>query len=163
LEEVAIRAADRGDIPAILAIIEQTWEPTYKTILSLEQVRYMQAEIYNPLALERQMAEGQEFFILFSAGQPAGFAACSPVDPDTFKLNKLYVDPAFQGKKYGQLLIQRVELEVRRRGGAYLILNVNRFNQAKSFYEKLGYAVIREEDIPIGHFWMNDYVMQKAL
>jgi diamine N-acetyltransferase len=158
-----IRKAGPSDIPAIIAIIEQTWEPTYKSILSLEQVRYMQAEIYHPAALSQQMAEGQDFFILFSAGQPAGFASCSPAGPATFKLNKLYVDPAFQGRDFGKLLIQHVEQEVRQRGGAFLILNVNRFNKAKDFYGKLGYTLLREEDIPIGDYWMNDYVLQKAL
>jgi ribosomal protein S18 acetylase RimI-like enzyme len=41
-----------------------------------------------------------------------------------------------------------------------LDLNVNRNNQAKHFYEKIGFNVIREEDIPIGPYWMNDYVMR---
>jgi diamine N-acetyltransferase len=160
---VEIRKANPSDIPAIIAIIEQTWEPSYRTILPLEQVRYMQAEIYNPAALTRQMAEGQDFFILFSAGLPAGFAACSPQAPGTFKLNKLYVDPAFQGKDFGRLLVEHIEMQVRQRGGKWLTLNVNRFNKAKTFYEKLGYRLIREEDIPIGDFWMNDYVLQKEL
>jgi diamine N-acetyltransferase len=160
---VKIRQATHSDIPAIIAIIEQTWEPSYKTILPLEQVRYMQAEIYNPAALAKQMAEGQDFFILFSGGQPAGFASCSPQAPGIFKLNKLYVDPAFQGKDFGRLLVGHIEQEARQRGGVSLVLNVNRFNKAKTFYERLGYRVIREEDIPIGDFWMNDYVLQKGL
>jgi GNAT superfamily N-acetyltransferase len=163
VEEEEIRLASLTEISAILAIIEQTWEPTYKTILSLEQVRFMQAEIYNPAALETQMVAGQKFLILYWGGQPAGFAAYSPEEPGTFKLNKLYVDPAFQGKKIGQRLLERVEQEARQQGGRFLLLNVNRFNKAKTFYEKQGYSILREEDIPIGDFWMNDYVLQKAL
>lgn len=158
-----IRKATTADIPAIIAIIEQTWEPTYKPILGLDQVNYMQAEIYNPAALAKQMAEGQHFFVLISAGKPAGFASCSPQTPGTFKLNKLYVDPAFQGRNFGRRLIEHIEQEVRRLGGVSLTLHVNRFNKARTFYEKLGYRVIREEDIPIGNFWMNDYVLEKAL
>jgi GNAT superfamily N-acetyltransferase len=163
LEKAEIRPAGPSDIPAIVAIIEQTWEPTYKTILSLKQLRFMQAEIYNPAALEAQMAAGQNFFLLFWDGQPAGFAAYSPEGPGTFKLNKLYVDPAYQGKKIGQRLIEWVEQQARQQGGLFLLLNVNRYNKAKTFYEKLGYSLLREEDIPIGDFWMNDYVLQKAL
>jgi diamine N-acetyltransferase len=41
-----------------------------------------------------------------------------------------------------------------------LDLNVNRHNPAKSFYEKIGFTVLREEDVPIGPYWMNDYVMR---
>jgi diamine N-acetyltransferase len=162
-EQPEIRKAGRADIPAIIAIIGRTWEPTYGAILSPEQLRFMEAEVYNPAALEKQMREGQDFFLLFSAGHPAGFASCSPAGAGTFKLNKLYVDPAYQGKDFGKLLIGQVEQEARQRGGLFLILNVNRFNKAKSFYEKLGYTIIREEDIPIGDYLMNDYVLQKAL
>lgn len=158
-----IRKAGRHDIPAIIAIIGQTWEATYQAILSLEQVRYMEQEIYHPEALEKQMAEGQEFYLLEEAGQPAGFAACSPAGAAAFKLNKLYVDPAYQGRDFGKLLLQRIEQEARQQGASVLILNVNRYNKARSFYEKQGFAIIREEDIPFGEYWMNDYVMQKAL
>ena len=44
-----------------------------------------------------------------------------------------------------------------------LDLNVNRYNKAKSFYEKMGFNVAYEEDIPIGKYWMNDYVMRIEL
>lgn len=44
-----------------------------------------------------------------------------------------------------------------------LDLNVNRYNKAKSFYEKMGFQVAYEEDIAIGPYWMNDYVMRKQL
>lgn len=159
----AIRKADHEDIPAIIAIIGQTWELTYREILDLDQVRYMEQEIYNPEALEKQMAEGQDFYLLEAAGQPAAFAAGSPAGEATFKLNKLYVDPAYQGRDFGKLLLQRMEQEARQRGASFLILNVNRYNKARLFYKKQGFAIIREEDIPIGKFWMNDYVMQKAL
>jgi len=155
--------AGREDIPAIIAIIGQTWEPTYRAILSLEQVRYMEREIYNPGALEKQMAEGQDFYLLKAGGRPAAFAALSPAGTATYKLNKLYVDPAFQGQDFGRLLLHHIEQEARQRGGVYLILNVNRHNKARSFYEKQGFRILREEDIPIGDFWMNDYVMQKSL
>jgi ribosomal protein S18 acetylase RimI-like enzyme len=42
-------------------------------------------------------------------------------------------------------------------------LNVNRNNEAKEFYKKLGFKIIREEDIPIGQYWMNDYVMRLTI
>ena len=50
------------------------------------------------------------------------------------------------------------------KGATVLQLNVNRHNTAKSFYEKLGFAVIKEEDIDIGSgYFMNDYIMEKRL
>ncbi|GAB3820696.1 hypothetical protein GCM10028895_21410 [Pontibacter rugosus] len=48
-------------------------------------------------------------------------------------------------------------------GAAILDLNVNRYNNAKAFYERCGYQVYVQEDIAIGPYWMNDYVMRKEL
>lgn len=158
-----IKQATAADIPVITQIIEATWEPTYRHIIPAEQIRYMQQEIYAPASLAKQLQENQIFFILYQEGQPAGFASYSQYSPDTFKLNKIYLHPAYQGLGLGKSLIKHIEQEACRRGGTYLILNVNRHNQAKHFYEKQGYAVLKTEDIPIGAYWMNDYVLQKKL
>ena len=48
-------------------------------------------------------------------------------------------------------------------GAKILQLNVNRFNKAKDFYLAMGYKIIAEEDIPIGNYFMNDYIMEKNL
>ena len=158
-----IKSATTEDIPAIHEIMTETWEPAYRDILSAEQIKYMYDEIYQSEALQKQMAEGQQFYILYENQVPDGLAAYSFHEGHTYKLNKLYVKPAYQGKGYGSLLIRHVEQEALNRGGEYLILNVNRHNQARQKYERLGFKVTKEEDIPIGPYWMNDYVMQKPL
>lgn len=163
MHQFNITLATFTDIPAIQEIIAATWEPTYRAILSPGQIKYMQAEIYQTTALQTQMAAGQQFYILRENFAAAGFAAFSLQDGSTFKLHKLYVKPAYQGKGYGSLLIRQIEQEVWNRGGKYLILNVNRHNPAREKYEHLGFKVIKEEDIPIGPYWMNDFVMQKSL
>jgi diamine N-acetyltransferase len=78
-------------------------------------------------------------------------------------LNKIYLLPNRQGEGLGKLLLGAVENEVRAQGARYLDLNVNRHNKAKDFYERCGYQVYLEEDIPIGPYWMNDFVMRKQL
>jgi len=154
-------AQNPNDIPVIVDLAEQTWEPTYQSILTSEQLNYMFQEIYNSGALKEQMEAGQQFLLLYQDHTPAGFASYSPLPNKIFKLNKLYVAPAFHGFGYGRLLINAVEEEIKAIGGTTLLLNVNRYNPAKSFYEKCGYTVAYEEDIPIGPYFMNDYVMQK--
>ncbi|QNF33676.1 GNAT family N-acetyltransferase [Adhaeribacter swui] len=152
------------DLPAILSVAEQTWAPTYQSILSAEQIAYMYQEIYDPSALEKQASEGQQFLLLLHNQKPAGFAAYSRQKEATvFKLNKIYVLPSCQGHGFGYQLIKAVEDAAKRAGGTTLLLNVNRHNPAKAFYENCGYTVAYEEDIPIGPYFMNDYVMQKEL
>ena len=75
----------------------------------------------------------------------------------------MYCLPITQGKGYGKTLINAVAEKTKESGKNILDLNVNRYNNAKSFYERMGFEVVYEEDIPIGPYWMNDYVMRKVL
>jgi GNAT superfamily N-acetyltransferase len=153
------------EINTIIAIQEKTWEPTYRDILSQEQIAYMFQEIYAYEALYEQMMQGKQTFVLLykQDHQPIGFASYQELEPHVFKLHKIYVLPSEQGTGAGKFLIGAVENLVKALQGERLLLNVNRYNEAKSFYEKMGYAVLHEEDIPIGPYWMNDYVLEKIL
>jgi diamine N-acetyltransferase len=160
-----IREAGFPDIPTIKMLAEAIWEPTYRSIISREQIDYMFGVIYTQEALRQQMEHGQTFLLLYLKEEPVGFAAFSEKDPkeNVYKLNKIYLLPACQGIGLGKALLEAVEKEVARRGARLLDLNVNRHNQAKLFYERCGYSVHQEEDIAIGPYWMNDYIMRKQL
>jgi len=162
-----LRTATPDDIPAIIDLQSKIWEPTYRPILSQEQIAFMFAQMYSLDALTRQMTEqGHEFILAETpARQLLGFASFSIYDAGahTFKLHKIYVLPETQGTGLGRQLLTAVEDRCRRQGGRELLLNVNRHNKARTFYEKQGFEVRSEEDIPIGPYWMNDYVMGKLL
>ncbi|MFD2245875.1 GNAT family N-acetyltransferase [Pontibacter ruber] len=160
-----IREAGFADVPTIKALAEAIWEPTYSSILSKDQIDYMFSVIYTEEALRQQMAEGQTFLLLYLQEEPIGFAAFSVKDPEekVYKLNKIYLLPSCQGKGLGKILLDAVEQEVANRGARLLDLNVNRHNKAKQFYERCGYSVHQEENIAIGPYWMNDYIMRKQL
>lgn len=160
-----IRKAGQADIPTIRGLAGATWEPTYHSILPKEQIDYMFSVIYSEEALAQQMAAGQSFLLLYEREQPVGFAAYSVKDEQgqVHKLNKIYLLPQTQGKGYGKVLLGEVERQVKEAGAAVLDLNVNRFNNARGFYERCGYHVHLQEDIAIGPYWMNDFVMRKAL
>ena len=160
----SIKHGTLSDIPVVIGIQEKTWEPTYREILSLEQIVYMFEKIYSPEALENQMIEGgQQFLLLFDAEIPVGFAAVSQEEPGYFKLHKIYVLPNMQGTGAGKYLLAEIEQYVKSVGGKKLALNVNRYNKARSFYEKMNFVMIKEVDVPIGPYWMNDFIMLKQL
>ena len=120
--------------------------------------------MYSTAALQEQMTTDHEFVIAYSGKEPVGFASISVVAPETFKLHKLYVLPSQQGKGMGKYIVESILTSMKSKGGRILQLNVNRHNQAKLFYEKIGFTVIREEDIDIGNgYYMNDFVMEKKL
>ena len=161
-----IREATVNDVETIRHIANETWLPAYGAILSKEQLAYMLAEIYATDKITSQIINNEQtYLLLFEGDDPVAFAAYSPREEkaDVYKLHKLYCLPSTQGKGYGKQLIDKVCADVLAAGKTILELNVNRYNNAKYFYEKLGFVVVNEEDIPIGPYYMNDYVMRKQL
>jgi diamine N-acetyltransferase len=161
-----IRPADLDDINTIGFLAQQIWPDTYGPILPPEQLKYMLKQIYSPRSLRRQMVdERHQFLIVEQAEEPIGFASWSVTsDPGIFKLHKLYVLPGRQGKGLGKTLLQFIFETIRPEGATRLRLNVNRFNKARQFYERMGFAVTGEEDIDIGHgYFMNDFIMEIAV
>jgi GNAT superfamily N-acetyltransferase len=161
-----IREATIDDVEIIRQIAEETWWAAYGPILAPEQIRFMLGEIYSPEKITTQIAANLQTYLLLSEdNRPVAFAAYSPREenPEIYKLHKLYCLPITQGKGYGKILIEEVSKKTIEAGKTTLDLNVNRHNKAKTFYEKMGFTVVYEEDIPIGTYWMNDYVMRKEL
>jgi ribosomal protein S18 acetylase RimI-like enzyme len=159
----AIKNVTIDEIPVVQSIAEKTWWPTYSKILEEKQIRYMLDAIYATDTLARQIEDGsQEFILLIDERGPQGFASfgVKPGDETVYKLNKIYVLPQNHGRGYGKLLVAEVKKRLTERGIKILDLNVNRFNPAKEFYEKLGFKIVKEEDVPIGPYWMNDFVMR---
>lgn len=162
-KEIEIRDAIPGDASLIRELAEATWWPTYGAIISAGQIRYMLDVIFNDDALRSMLTHReQEFIILEQDGRALGFAAFAPRPEEShvYKLHKLYVRPECHGKSFGRKLLDEVSLRLSRRNIRLLDLNVNRQNPAYGFYLHYGFKVIRQEDVPIGPYWMNDYVMR---
>jgi GNAT superfamily N-acetyltransferase len=160
---VSIRFATSEDIPVIGWLAQQIWPLTYMDILSELQLQYMMHKFYHPASLLSQMQDlHHQFLILEEEGEPLGFASFSETDnADTWKLHKIYVLPGSQGKGLGKLLIDFVMDQAKESGVRKLRLNVNRYNKARVFYERLGFRIVGEEDIDIGeNFFMNDFIME---
>ena len=161
---VSIRLAEPDELNTIGWLAQQIWPDTYGDLISPEQMQYMLNLFYTPEALRRQILEEKQSFLLVEEGEePIGFAAWSPLaEPGVYKLNKLYVLPGIQGRGTGKAMLEFIYEAIR--GARALRLNVNRHNKARQFYEKMGFAIIGEEDIDIGNnYQMNDYVMEIAL
>lgn len=164
MPQITLRKATDEDILLIKELVVQVWPQTYANILSAEQIEYMMELMYSEAALHQQMQDNHQFLIVYNSGIPIGFASYSEIVPTIFKLHKIYLLQTQQGRGTGRTVIEEIIKEIAAKGATSLILNVNRNNAAKSFYEKIGFEVIRVEDVPIGNgFYMNDYIMEKKL
>ncbi len=164
---VAIVRARRDQLPEVARLARVIWHAHYPGIISVEQIDYMLERGYALDALARFLDDpGRGLELAIVDGAIAGFAAWYLTeDPESAKLDKLYVLPSRQRLGLGRRLIACVEDRARAAGAATLILNVNKQNgQAIAAYRKHGFA-IREAvvvDIGGGHV-MDDYVMAKPL
>lgn len=167
MEQLRIEEARLSDIPLLHDLGKKAFYPTYLPFISKEQVDYMFHMMYDAEQLAEQMNDrGDRFFIAYQAQIAVGFASCQ-LNYDmaaSAKLHKLYVLPEQQVKGIGKALLLRVAQFAQAQGQKQLVLNVNRYNKALGFYQKMGYSISKEEDIPIGNqYFMNDYEMKKTL
>lgn len=159
-----IRKATADDITLLRELTFKVWPQTYASILTRAQIDYMLEMMYSPSSLEKQMSEGAQFIIVYDDIIPVGFASYQQVETTLFKLHKLYVLPTQQGKGTGRFLVDFIVADIKETGASSLELQVNRHNKARSFYEKIGFTVIKECAFDIGNgYVMDDYIMEKEI
>ena len=145
------------------------WPLAYCDMISKEQLNFMLDKIYSIESLiHQQELLKHEFLLVFDDdNNPIAYASFgdSSEDNSSFvKLHKLYVLPKCQGNGIGKSIINFLESKMKRENKSLLRLNVNRNNIAIDFYKKIGFEIIRVEDIDIGDgYFMNDFVMEKKI
>jgi len=163
IHDIEVRVVSEEDLWLVRELAFQIFPITYQDIVEPRQIDYMMDLIYSPEALVAQWDSGQIFLIVYSEEIPVGFASYTRLNEEgDFKLNKIYLDNRLQGKGLGRWLLNDVITRVKSEEGRALLLNVNRHNKARAFYEKMGFSVLKEDLIDIGSgYFMDDYVMEK--
>ena len=163
---ITIRQAKVIDFGIIREIAFQTWPVTYGTILSKEQLRFMLDKFYSLEYLHLNAQQNQLFFIISENEIPMGFLGVEhhfDKKPIT-KIHKIYVLPDKQGNGIGKSAIDFVVNSALENHSNKVILNVNRFNKAVQFYQKMDFKIIQQIDIEIGNgYLMEDFIMELSL
>ena len=177
MTEIQITPAGLTDRAFIRSVSERTWPSTYGHIISQEQIDFMLDWMYSDDSLEKQMHTGCEFYIASIKNEngdweAVGFCSVGPEDGENnstekleglraHKLNKLYVLPAAQGTGAGKALLNKTIEVAKAAGSSSLFLQVNKQNNAYTFYLKHGFIKEAEFKFDIGNsFFMDDYVMR---
>ncbi len=179
MTEIQITPAGLNDRALIRSISERTWPSTYGHIISQEQINFMLDWMYSDDSLATQMNTGCAFYIASINGADIGFCSVSPNDEKVeeeeesnnstektegvraHKLNKLYVLPSAQGTGAGKALLNQAIEVAKAAGSSSIFLQVNKHNNAYSFYLKQGFIKESEFKFDIGNgFFMDDYVMR---
>lgn len=157
-----IRLADRKDVQLIHDLAESIWYPTYRGVISEDQIQFMLEKSYSEEGLLQSMDTGQLFYLIFVGNEAKGFIGLKINEP-VLRIEKLYLSPNVQGMGLGKAFINFAKEFAINCGLSILELNVNRGNKAYEFYLKQGFKVVETVDIPYYQYVLNDYILQQDL
>ncbi|MGU3373453.1 GNAT family N-acetyltransferase [Chryseobacterium sp. M5A1_1a] len=165
MEKIKLTKATEENVSLIQDLARRSWKNAYAEILSEEQMEYMLSEMYSKAELESQLQNPNYHYYLIvdeSNNSYQGFIGYEHNYEDkTTKLHRIYLIPESKGKGLGKLTLQFLNEKVSENGNNRIILNVNKDNGAKNFYESQGYRVYDEGVFDIGNgFVMDDFLME---
>ena len=164
---ITISEATIKDIKVIREIAFKTWPVTYGEILSKAQIDYMLDIFYSEETLMDKLANKRHHFLVLKENEIClGFASYEHhyLNSNFTRLHKFYLLNEHQGKGMGKLMLDKIVALAKDNKTDKISLNVNRFNKAFVFYQKMGFEIIADEDIPIGQgYLMEDYKMELNL
>jgi acetoin utilization deacetylase AcuC-like enzyme/GNAT superfamily N-acetyltransferase len=96
--------------------------------------------------LARGESSGYHFLVVESEGELAGYACYGPVPMtvSSFDLYWIAVDPKFQGRGLGRMILADVEKRVKSAGGTRIYVETSlrsQYETTRTFYEKNGYRL----------------------
>ena len=152
--------ASYQEIDKIIELAQKIWRDHYPSIIGTEQVEFMLAKMYDKASLEKQILNGDAFYLAFdeSENRYLGFVSIKNEGESKLFINKFYIDTNNHRSGIGLLffdfiLREYVPQEIR--------LQVNRQNyKAINFYFKAGFQIEKVADFDIGDgYFMNDFIM----
>ncbi|MDW9382335.1 GNAT family N-acetyltransferase [Chryseobacterium sp. JV558] len=160
-----LRQAAAVDIPLIQDLARRSWENAYADILSKEQMEFMLSEMYSETEILNHLQSSHYHYYLIqdeNSDSYEGFIGYEHnYEEKTTKLHRIYLVPESKGKGFGKKALQFLNEKVSENGNERIILNVNKNNSARNFYESQGYKVYGEGVFDIGNgFIMDDYLME---
>lgn len=153
-----------AEIRCVAQLAEVIWKEHYTPIIGDNQVTYMLEHFQSAAAMQRQIAEGYDYFLLRFKTSDAGYFALKPEAGNVF-LSKIYIAKQFRNNGLAQAALHFIENYTCDHDADTLWLTVNKYNTlAIGWYEKVGFvtteAIVQEIG---GGFVMDDYRMEKAL
>lgn len=158
-----------GQLEIVAALAHEIWYEFYVPLIGRAQVDYMVAKFQNVAAMQSQIDQGYEYFLVRqedTAGQvrDIGYCAVQEQADGALFLSKFYLHKSARGAGTGRKCMELIEGLARRRGLSLLWLTVNKGNPSVHAYQRLGFRVAADLTMDIGGgFVMDDYRMEKPL
>lgn len=151
-------------IAVVAELAAKIWVDHYTPIIGIDQVSYMLRKFQSTEAIQRQIAEGQQYYLAEFDQSDIGYASLI-YDPKIHSLmiSKIYTLDTFRGKGIGNSILEFIQNERAAKNASRLWLTVNKKNvNSIAWYQRHGFVITEETKVDIGGgFYMDDYVMTK--
>jgi ribosomal protein S18 acetylase RimI-like enzyme len=161
--EVLIRPATPDDLPAVRALLVETWHDTYDALLGAERVTEITDAWHSVESVARQLdVPDTSFLVAEEDGEIVGHAFASAQKPPVLAIARLYVRPDRQRRGIGASLI--ASAMARHRESEIMRLDVEAENvKGLSFYRREGFHEIgRSVTAGIDHIAMEKRLTRGA-
>jgi GNAT superfamily N-acetyltransferase len=151
-------------VAAVAALAHEIWYEFYVPLIGLAQVDYMVEKFQSAPAIQAQLEQGYEYFLVQRDAAPVGYCAIQEQPGGALFLSKFYLHRSVRGSGTGRRFMEFIEGLARGRGLSTLWLTVNKGNPSVQVYRRLGFRIAADlvKDIG-GGFVMDDYRMEKSL
>lgn len=137
-----IRLATAGDLPAVRALLVETWHATYDNLYGAKRVSEITDDWHSLANLAVQLErEGAVFLVAVTGNGIDGTSLARATGNGQVMLDRLYVRPAAQGRGIGRHLLEATLASFP--AGSNFRLEVEPQNVAAIlFYERQGFATV---------------------
>ncbi len=148
----------------IETLAKEIWTEHYTSIIGSEQVGYMLNKFQSMAAVEAQIVDGYEYFIIDVKGANIGYLSVRKENKSLF-LSKIYLLSSSRGQGFGKEALLFVESHAKSYGLDKIRLTVNKNNTGSiKVYVNIGFFQVDAVVMDIGGgYVMDDYVFEKLI
>lgn len=152
------------DVATLMPVIQEIWSEVFVPIIGQDQVTYMLATYQSQATIEKEIAEGVQYYLLYLEGEVVGYSAFA-YEEDAFYISKIYLKQSLRGQGHSSALFQWFEELAKEKNLPKLRLKVNQGNErAINVYKHKGFDLVHNQVVDIGEgFVMEDFVFEKEL
>jgi ribosomal protein S18 acetylase RimI-like enzyme len=162
MNEILIRDAKETDSLDIKELLKITWLHSYKEYIPENIILLINNKFHSEKRIIDQVNDKNIIFKVAEINNEIiGTISLNRLSEDEFNLNRLYINPNFQGKSIGKKLLNSSlnEFKINK-----ITLEVLKNNiRAINFYKSLGFKEIGESDFEIDGFIINNIIFEKNL
>lgn len=159
-----IPAVNDAEILGIASLAEEIWHEHFTDIIGEDQVNYMVEKFQSFDALQKQVSDGYEYFLISTDYMMAGYTGIHEENGSLF-LSKLYLLKESRGQHLSTEVFHFLVNLAKERNLNKIWLTCNKYNShTLDVYKHLGFQIVRDEVTDIGNgFVMDDYIMEYAI